>query len=66
METCVTATWIKLCAQMLRISGDSKFADDIELAAYNALIGPNERRQMVGATSMDGIRTPAPNSAKCI
>lgn len=66
METCVTATWIKLCAQMLRISGDSKFADDIELAAYNALIPAqmNDGKWWAHYTPMDGIRTPAPEQCK--
>ncbi len=39
METCVTATWIKLSAQMLRLSGDPACADEIERAACNALLG---------------------------
>lgn len=66
METCVTATWIKLCAQMLRISGDSRFADDIELAAYNALIPAqmNDGKWWAHYTPMDGIRTPAPEQCK--
>jgi len=38
-ETCVTATWIKLCQQLLRLTGESKYADAIELAYYNALLG---------------------------
>lgn len=38
-ETCVTATWIKLCSQLLRLTGDVKYADDIELAPPTALIG---------------------------
>lgn len=39
METCVTVTWMKLCLQLLRLEGDSRFADNIERSAYNALIG---------------------------
>ena len=37
-ETCVTTTWIKLCAQLLRLTGDSIWADEIELSIYNALL----------------------------
>jgi uncharacterized protein len=37
-ETCVTTTWIKLCAQLLRLTGDSSWADEIELSIYNALL----------------------------
>ena len=38
-ETCVTATWIKLSQQLLRMTGESKYADAIELTYYNALLG---------------------------
>lgn len=38
-ETCVTATWIKLSQQLLRLSGDAKYADAIEQSYYNALLG---------------------------
>lgn len=37
METCVGATWVKLNAQLLRFTGDSQYADQIERTAYNAL-----------------------------
>lgn len=38
-ETCVTVTWMKLCYQMLMLTGDSKYADQIEIALYNAMMG---------------------------
>ncbi|MDO5524110.1 MAG: glycoside hydrolase family 127 protein [Bacteroidia bacterium] len=38
-ETCVTVTWIKFNQQLLRLTGDSKYADVIEWAYYNALLG---------------------------
>ena len=38
-ETCVTVTWIKLSQQLLRLTGEAKYADAIELAYYNALLG---------------------------
>jgi uncharacterized protein len=37
METCVTMTWMKLCQNLLRITGDPVYADEIEKSAYNAL-----------------------------
>jgi DUF1680 family protein len=39
METCVAVSWTQLCAQLLRITGDPRFADQIETTAYNALLG---------------------------
>ncbi len=38
-ETCVTVTWIKLCAQLLMLTGDVKYAEWIEKSGYNALLG---------------------------
>lgn len=38
-ETCVTVTWMKFCHQLLCVTGDSDFADAIELSAYNAMLG---------------------------
>lgn len=38
-ETCVSVTWIKLSQQLLRLTGDAKYADGIEQSYYNALLG---------------------------
>ena len=38
-ETCVTVTWIKFNLQLLRLTGNPKYADAIEQAFYNALLG---------------------------
>ena len=38
-ETCVTATWIKLSQQLLRLTGEAKYADAIEQTYYNSLLG---------------------------
>jgi len=38
METCATATWLKFLYQMLRITGESKYADALETGLYNAML----------------------------
>lgn len=38
-ETCVTVTWMKFCSQILRITGDTFFADQIEKSFFNAYLG---------------------------
>ncbi|CAL1518822.1 beta-L-arabinofuranosidase domain-containing protein [Chitinophaga sp. MM2321] len=38
-ETCVTVTWIKFSQQLLRLTGNVKYAHAIEEAYYNALMG---------------------------
>ncbi|MFO0980908.1 MAG: glycoside hydrolase family 127 protein [Planctomycetota bacterium] len=37
-ETCVTTTWIQLNTQLLRLTGEARFADEIERSAYNHLL----------------------------
>ncbi len=39
METCVTVTWMKFAGQLLRLTGDPAYADEIERTTYNALLG---------------------------
>lgn len=39
IETCSTMSWIQLNKVMLRLTGEAKYADEIERAAYNALLG---------------------------
>ncbi len=38
-ETCVTVTWMKICHQLLRLTGDRVFADAIEQSFVNAYLG---------------------------
>ena len=39
METCVGVTWMKLCSQILRLTGDPSTVDQIEKYIYNGLLG---------------------------
>ena len=38
-ETCVTVTWMKLCAQLFCATGDIKYIEELEKSAYNAMQG---------------------------
>ncbi len=38
-ETCVTVTWMKLCERLLKLTGDSRFADSMEKSFYNSYLG---------------------------
>jgi uncharacterized protein len=38
METCVTMTWMKLCFNLLRLTANPLYADQIEKSTYNALM----------------------------
>ena len=39
LETCVTVTWMRILSRLLCLTGNSKYADHIEISAYNALYG---------------------------
>lgn len=43
METCVTTTWMRLCQSLLRCTGDSVYADQLELTLYNAYLAALSR-----------------------
>lgn len=38
-ETCVTVTWMKFCGRLLELTGDSRYADQMERSFYNAYLG---------------------------
>jgi uncharacterized protein len=38
-ETCVTVTWLQLNAQLLRLTGEARFADELERVILNQLLG---------------------------
>jgi DUF1680 family protein len=38
-ETCVTVTWLQLNAHLLRLTGEAKYADELERTGYNQLLG---------------------------
>jgi len=62
METCVTVTWMQLCYQMLCLTGQPRFADEIEISAYNALLGAMKQDGTWWShySPLSGIRGPAP------
>ncbi len=38
-EGCVTTTWMQINLQLLRLTGEARYADEIERTVYNALLG---------------------------
>jgi DUF1680 family protein len=61
METCVTATWMKLNYQLLRLTGESKYADELERNLYNGLLGAMTPRGDWWAyfSGLMGVRVPS-------
>lgn len=62
METCVTVTWIKFAAQMLRLTGDPLYADEIERSAWNPLLAAqkDDGTWWCHYNPLEGHREPAP------
>ncbi len=60
-ETCVTVTFLKLCAKLLSLTGNAKYAAYVEKSGLNALYGAvnNEEQQMTrtSARTWDGEGT---------
>jgi DUF1680 family protein len=59
-EVCVTVTWLKLSTQLLRLTGEAKYADEIETTYYNALLGSLSHNGAAWAkyTPLNGQRLP--------
>jgi DUF1680 family protein len=58
METCVTFTWMQLCDRLLQLTGEVKYADQIEKTAYNALQAAARAENMMIASyvPLEGFR----------
>ena len=57
-ETCVTTTWMRFCEKLLEVTGDSKWADEIEKTFYNAYLGAMKMdgSEFAGYTPLSGNR----------
>ena len=58
METCVTMTWMKLCFNLLRLTENPLYADQIEKSTYNALMASTkgDGSQIAKYSPLGGIR----------
>jgi DUF1680 family protein len=58
IETCCTIAWVALCVEMLRLTGNSVIADEIELSTLNSVVGLHSAsgRWTTYNTPMDGER----------
>ena len=57
-ETCVTTTWMRFCEKLLDVTGDPKWADEIEKTFYNAYLAAlkADGSEFAGYTPLSGGR----------
>ena len=57
-ETCVTTTWLRFCEKLLEVTGDPKWADQIERTFYNAYLAAMKAdgSEFAGYTPLTGNR----------
>ena len=57
-ETCVTTTWMRFCEKLLEVTGDPKWADQIERTFYNAYLGAlrSDGGEFAAYTPLNGNR----------
>ena len=63
METCVTFTWMQICENLLRLTANPMYADQIEKTAYNALMSSMkfDASQIAKYTPLEGYRIEGEN-----
>ncbi|MBI5209919.1 MAG: glycoside hydrolase family 127 protein [Elusimicrobia bacterium] len=61
IETCATVAWMAVTLDYLRMTGDSRAADELELSTWNAVLGAQHPtgRWWTYNTPMDGVRNAA-------
>ena len=67
-ETCVTVTWLQLCGQLLRLTGEAKYAEEIERAQYNHLAAAQrpDGREWCYYTALEGTKPYGPGISCCV
>ncbi len=67
-ETCVTVTWIQLCFQLLRLTGEERYAEELERSFYNHLSAAQrpDGREWCYYTALEGTKPYGPGISCCV
>ncbi len=67
-ETCVTTTWIQLTSQLLRLTGEARFGDQLERTFYNHLAAAQrpDGAQWCYFTALEGTKPYGPGINCCV
>lgn len=66
-EACVTVTWMKLNLELLRLSGEQVYADQLERTTYNQLLAAQDPKtgDVCYFTPLNGSKKPTHNITCC-
>jgi DUF1680 family protein len=67
-EGCATVTWLQLNWELLRLTGEAKYAEQLEHTVYNALLGAQdpETGDICYFTPLNGKKSPTPGINCCV
>ena len=67
-EGCATVTFLQLTWQLLRVTGEEQYADQLEHTVYNALLGAQDPRSgdICYFTPLNGKKGPTPGINCCV
>lgn len=67
-ETCVTTTWIQLNRQLLRLTGQARYAEQLERTFYNHLAAAQrpDGREWCYFTPLEGVKSYGPGISCCV
>lgn len=67
-ETCVTVTWIQLNQQLLRLTGDARYGNELERSYYNHLSAAQrpDGKEWCYYTSLEGTKPYGPGINCCV
>jgi len=67
-EGCATVTWLQLTWQLLRLTGEPQYAEELERTVYNALLGAQnpQNGDICYFTPLNGKKSPTPGINCCV
>jgi DUF1680 family protein len=67
-EGCATVTWLQLSWELLRLTGEPQYAEELEHTVYNALLGAQDPQNgdICYFTPLNGKKSPTPGINCCV
>jgi uncharacterized protein len=67
-EGCATVTWLQLSWELLRLTGEPQYAEELEHTVYNALLGAQnpQNGDICYFTPLNGKKSPTPGINCCV